>query len=621
MASAPNNAAPVVARMLDAGGGGRRWADDRRVTSPGVLHAQAATIGMRATHWTINNPLGVRIHESLVANLIGAGIKPRSEHPSETMRRNLHARFSAWTDHADAEGAVDFFGLQQAALADMARFGEALFTIEAEPLTGAPQLRRLHPEQLDRGVTRRTDAGGFIHLGVEFDRTGRIVAYWLRPIAPGEAAAGSALAAVRWPAADIIHVFRRLLPGQIRGISWYASALLSAKELEELLDALLVRTKVAALHAGFLTHQAEESYAGGEQTGQALDVSLEPGALVVTPSGYKPEFPDVPDQGAASPLLTSTLRMIAAGAGVPYEAATGDYSNVNYSSARQAHLEFRRFAEGIQHHQIAFGFCRPVWARFVRWLVLSGVVGATTFQRDRPLFEAVKWLPPAWPWVDPKNDAEAAEIALRSNLRSRSEITAERGYDVEDLDAEIAADAARLARLGVLSPAPQETREAPIGETAIRAAFSPSSIDEKARTVELIASTGAGVVRHDFEGPFVEMLEVTARALDLSRLEGMPLLDAHRQTSLKDILGVVTGARIEAGKLIVAVKISARAEEYWSDIKAGIIGNVSVGYAPLDWKDGTNAKGERVRTVTRWELREVSLVPVGADPSARIRSS
>jgi HK97 family phage prohead protease len=69
------------------------------------------------------------------------------------------------------------------------------------------------------------------------------------------------------------------------------------------------------------------------------------------------------------------------------------------------------------------------------------------------------------------------------------------------------------------------------------------------------------------------------------------------------------------------VEVSGRAEAIWRDIKAGIIRNVSVGYLPLSWKDGLDAKGARVRTVTRWELREVSLVPVGADPAAQIRGN
>ncbi|MFG1344369.1 prohead protease/major capsid protein fusion protein [Xanthobacter autotrophicus DSM 431] len=158
--------------------------------------------------------------------------------------------------------------------------------------------------------------------------------------------------------------------------------------------------------------------------------------------------------------------------------------------------------------------------------------------------------------------------------------------------------------------------------TLVRAAhpFKPSSVDEKSRTVELIASTGAGVMRRDLEGDFLEVLEVSAKAVDLTRAEGMPLLDSHRQDGLDRVLGVVRGIRFEAGNLIVKVEFSPRAEAVWQDVRTGIIANVSVGYQPIEWRDADGPNG-RTRTLTKWQLHEVSLVAVGADPAAKTRNS
>jgi lambda family phage portal protein len=440
--------APVAVRSLEAAGGGRRWVDARSVTSAVVVHAGAATVAARATHFILNNPRGARIVETLAANLVGTGIKPRSQHPAETTRARLHRNFLAWTDRADVENRGDWYALQAQAARDLVTFGEALFLIGADAATAAPQLRRLHPEQLDRSLSRPTAAGS-IHQGVEFDAAGRIAAYHLRPAMPGDPLAGLATAPVRVPASDILHVFRPLLPGQVRGLSWFAPVLLAAKELDALLDAMLVRAKVAAMHVGVVTTPDGAVSYDGDQDGAALDVTLEPGAMPVLPPGRSIEFMDIPDQGGASALLTETLRAVAVGTGVTYEQLSGDFSKVNYSSERSAKLEFRRFIEGVQHHTLVFGLCRPVWQRFIRWQTLTGAVSASAYLADPAAFEAVKWLPPAWPWVDPQNEATAAETALRNRLRSRSEIIAERGYDAEDVDAEIAADAARLARLGL----------------------------------------------------------------------------------------------------------------------------------------------------------------------------
>ncbi|WP_205470635.1 phage portal protein [Breoghania sp. L-A4] len=196
------------APALEAGGGGRRWRDSGTLANAGSVHALASTVATRALHYALNNPTGVRMLESLATNVAGDGIKPRSEHEDEATRRILHRRFKAWTDEADAGGLTDFYGLQQLAIRDLATFGEALFLLLGHPDTGAPQLRRLHPEQLDRSKTQSLINGGAIHQGVEFDAAGRVAAYWLRRAAPGDALAGLPHAPVRMPAGDVIHLFR-----------------------------------------------------------------------------------------------------------------------------------------------------------------------------------------------------------------------------------------------------------------------------------------------------------------------------------------------------------------------------------------------------------------------------
>jgi lambda family phage portal protein len=436
-------------RSLEAAGGGRRWADDRRLTSARALEAGAGTVAARAAAFAANNATGARIVDALVANIVGAGIKPRSGVESEVVRARLHRRWKAWTDMADLDGRGDFYSLQASLVRDLVVLGEALAVFATDPATGAPQLRRLHPSQLDASVSRRAAGAGYIVSGVEFDASGRRVAYWVRPGFPGDAYGVLPLTPERIPAADVIHLYRALMPGQIRGVSWLAPVLLPAKELDALSDAMLVRAKVAALFAGVVTDADGTGLVDAEQNGNALEASLEPGALVSLPPGKSVEFADVPDQGGATALMTATMRLIATGSGVTSEMASGDYSATNYSSARAALLEFRKFVEGIQHHVVVFQLLRPVWQRFVRFQVLTGGLSAAAYSADRAALEAVDWLPPAWPQVDPAKEIAAQVAAVRAGFKSRSEVIAERGLDAEDVDKAIAADAARLARLGI----------------------------------------------------------------------------------------------------------------------------------------------------------------------------
>lgn len=153
-----------------------------------------------------------------------------------------------------------------------------------------------------------------------------------------------------------------------------------------------------------------------------------------------------------------------------------------------------------------------------------------------------------------------------------------------------------------------------------RADFSPASANSDDRTVEVIWSTGAPVRRRDMAGQYIERLSLAPEAVDLSRLEGASVLDAHRQTAVRDVLGSVRSASVDGKRGTALLQFSARleVEPVWQDILAGILRHVSVGYSVEDWTETTD-HGARVLTAVRWTPFEISLVPTPADPGAHIR--
>jgi len=153
-----------------------------------------------------------------------------------------------------------------------------------------------------------------------------------------------------------------------------------------------------------------------------------------------------------------------------------------------------------------------------------------------------------------------------------------------------------------------------------RATLAPATADPEARTVEVIWSTGAPVRRRDMAGQYVERLSLDPQAVDLSRLEGASVLDAHRQTAVRDVLGSVRSAAVDGKCGTALIQFSARpeVEPVWQDVLAGILRHVSVGYSVEDWAE-TTENGARVLTAVRWTPHEISLVPTPADPGAHIR--
>lgn len=122
----------------------------------------------------------------------------------------------------------------------------------------------------------------------------------------------------------------------------------------------------------------------------------------------------------------------------------------NYSNSRLALLEFRRRIEAYQHAVMVWQFCRQVWARWMDTAVMTGAVDLPSYERNRRDYLACSWPPPKWDWVDPLKDARAEIEQIGAGLKSRSQALAERGFDAEQVDAEIGADQAREKSLGLV---------------------------------------------------------------------------------------------------------------------------------------------------------------------------
>ncbi len=442
-------------RSFEAAGGGRRWKDARRITNLNQnILGSAATVRQRGQFHVRNNPWLSAGIGSLVSNLVGTGIKPQSEHPDPDMRARLHGLWARWTDEADADGLTDFYGLQAVAVRSMLEGGEAFGRLRprrpSDGLEVPLQIEGLDAEQVPIGLTQEIGGNARITAGIEFSPIGRRVAYHVYRRRPGDLTGPVSLETVRVPALDMLHLFEPLTFGQVRGISRLAPVLLRLHELDAFEDATLVRQKVATLFTGFIE---DESRAAGLTDGATTDgvaeAGLEPGTMIVLPSGAKITFPDVPDPGPYADYTKAHLRAIAMGLGVTEYQLSGDLRGANYSSLRAGLVEFRRAAEQLQHGVIVYQFCRPVWRRFVTMAVLSGALPARDFERNPTPYLAARWIAPGWDWVDPLKDAQAQVLALDNLLKSRSEAISERGLDPEQVDAEIAADQERANTLGI----------------------------------------------------------------------------------------------------------------------------------------------------------------------------
>ena len=413
--------------------------------------------------------------EAFVANAVGTGIKPQSLSGDERFKAEIQVLWRDWAEEADAAGQTDFYGLQALACRAMLEGGECLIRLRPrrpeDGLSVPLQLQLLEPEHLPISLNTDLPSGNVVRSGIEFDSLGRRVAYHLYRSHPEDGrlapmSGQGGVDTVRVDAKEIIHLFRVLRPGQIRGEPWLSRALVKLNELDQYDDAELVRKKTAAMFAGFVTRANPEDNLMGEGASDADGISLaglepgtlqilEPGTLQILEPGEDIKFSDPADVGGSySEFLRTQFRAVAAAIGITYEQLTGDLTSVNYSSIRAGMLEFRRRCEMVQHGVLVHQMCRPVWAAWMKQAVLAGALDAPGFARGGPArrrqYLAVKWIPQGWQWVDPEKEFKAMLLAIRAGLMSRSEAISAFGYDAEDVDREIAADNQRADDLGLI---------------------------------------------------------------------------------------------------------------------------------------------------------------------------
>ena len=112
------------------------------------------------------------------------------------------------------------------------------------------------------------------------------------------------------------------------------------------------------------------------------------------------------------------------GFSIPYSDISGDLSDVNYSSMRQGALEIRANYRILQGLLIQY-FMKVV---YMEWLVSVLMREMLMVNGKRLTIDMIDdlhkpvWTPKRWAWIDPRAEAIANQIAIKSGLKSPSQI-------------------------------------------------------------------------------------------------------------------------------------------------------------------------------------------------------
>ena len=449
---------PIAAAFNGSGTGNRsKFWETSSSDINSLVYSDVNLLRERCRDAVRKNPYAEKAISSFVASAIGVGIKLQSQHPDEGIRKQINREFLKWTDYADADGILDFFGLQRLACRSMREGGECFARFRyRRPEDGFRiplQIQLLEAEHLPTWKPTTSEAVGnnTIDLGIEFNLFGKRVAYHLYKRHPGAvySPGGANYETTRVPAEQVMHLFDPLRPGQKRGIPWFTPILTDLWELGQYSDAQLVKQKVAAMFVGWVKTLNDDMNTGGMFNAEQSETSgvgladLEPGTAQILQPNEEMGWNDPPDAGSFGEFMRTCLRGIAAGLGITYEMLTGDLSTVNFSSSRVGQLDFRRVCEQFQHSVFVQQFCRPLFNEWLRIGVLSGALNLPGYADDPQQYQEVRWITPGFPWINPLQDVKAAIAEVRAGFTTRSAVVSAKGDDVDQIDAENAADNAR----------------------------------------------------------------------------------------------------------------------------------------------------------------------------------
>jgi lambda family phage portal protein len=443
----------VLARAYEGASKKDGWNPRRPGASANTDHQMdSSALRIRARSLVQNVPYIAQGLSSLVANVIGTGLVPRSLASNAAAIDKL---WNQWTQVADADGRFDLYGLQAAAYRAMEQDGECLIRLRPRrPEDRLPvplQIQLLEIDWLDSSKNA-TIKGNIITNGIEYDSLGTVVAYWLYDQHPGET--GNIRTARTQsrpvPAANIIHFYNPARPGQGRGITRLAPVIARVRDLSVYEDAEMARknleTRLAVIASGdpskMGSFNPEDARTEAEIRKDGNLGSLSGGNIIQVPSGLNMEVVQPNIAPGYVDYVKHQLHLIAAGMGITYEMLTGDVKEVNFSSARVALLEFRRNAEQLQWLCIIPRLCNPLWSAFLEAASLSGKL-------DRPN-PACDWSTPKWDYVNPEQDVKADLAEISGGLSTISEKLRRRGYKPDMVFAELKSDFDRLRSDGTL---------------------------------------------------------------------------------------------------------------------------------------------------------------------------
>lgn len=429
----------------------RHWANADALSADAANSAEVRRIlRNRARYEISNNSYARGIIDTIANDIIGTGPRLRTSTGDRELDRATRGGFDEWMQSVELPQKLR--SLVRAWYGD----GEGLASILDTDFGASEVGLDVIPFECDRLTSQgRGLAFGIDHVdGIELDRAGRPVGYWILPNHPGSAS-GAFGEPNFYLAPSVLHLFTADRPEQHRGIPKIAPALPLFAMLREFTLATLDAAKAAAYFTAILHTQGPASATEGVEVSALDEIEVTRNMMTTLPEGWDMrQFAAEHPNGTYAEFTRCVLREIARCLSVPYNVAAGDSSDYNYASGRLDHQTYFKSIR-VARSEVVRTILDPLFRRWVR--------DAAMLPQNDGMQDVLHWRH-KWIWdghehVDPLKEANATAKRLETRQETLADHFAGEGEDWEEQVEQMATERKKLIELGLISIAPVPSTE------------------------------------------------------------------------------------------------------------------------------------------------------------------
>lgn len=278
--------------------------------------------------------------------------------------------------------------------------------------------------------------GARICMGVKVDQHNKPISYFIRKNKSLDYYLSGEREQVK--ADQIIHIYKKLFPSQVRGYTPLSAVLLTLNSIEEYKRAQINAAILNSAFMGIWEKQSASATDAYQQYDQDqidkngdIATQLETNVFRFSPDGYKlNQISNNHPNSNVGGFFKAMLKGVAGALGMSYNKISSDYESTSYSSLRQSNMEDQIAVKDLQQF-IIDKWKQKQFAEWLKYLLLSDLTNLPYSKIDK--FMKHDFRGRNFEYLDPNKEMQSIQLRLALGLSSPIEEIHNLGKNPQDV--------------------------------------------------------------------------------------------------------------------------------------------------------------------------------------------